>query len=159
MSTAVGRQPRSVRVASTEPTPTGIHIGLGVPAVVAAVMVAALMPASAGGWRLVPVAAALVVIGACTVDPLAVAAITALAFLLVVGFLLNRYGTLTWHGMSDIYRFVAVSGASGAGLTIGAVRRWLQQRRRFTIPLAWSTGTPVAAEGLTLTIKEEGPGV
>ena len=139
-------------------TPIGIHIGLGAVVVSAAVVLSAWLPTSAGGWRLVPVAAGLAVIGAYTVDPVAVVALTGLADLLVVGFLVNQYGVLTWHGMADVYRLVALSVSAGGGLAFGVVRHWMGQRRRFMLPRDWAAGSPVPARGSMLMNKEEGSG-
>ena len=117
-------------------------------AVLAAVMVAGLLPASAGGWRLLPVAAVLVVLGARTVDPVAVAVVAGLAYLLVVGFLVNHYGVLTWHVMADTYRLMTIFVPAGAGLAIGAVRHRLRRRRRFVFPrVGRRAGVPVGVDG------------
>jgi hypothetical protein len=153
-----GRMPRSERLARSDRTSTGIHIGLGAMAVLPALMASALLPAQAGGWRLVPVAAVLALIGALTVDPVAVAAVTALAYLLVVGFLVNRYGVLTWQGVSDLHRLVFVWGASGIGLAFGAILLGLSRRRRFKLPRAWAAGGP-AASAIASMNGEDVPGV
>ena len=155
MARTAGRMPQPERRARSPRRPAGIHIGLGVVAVVLAVMVSALMPPSAGGWRLVPVAVVLAAIGAYTVDAAAVAVVTVLACLLVVGFLVNQYGVLTWDGMSDAYRVVGISASAGAGVAFGAVRHWLRQRRRFTLPGEWVAGLPASPRGLTLLQEEE----
>jgi hypothetical protein len=106
-------------------------------AVIAATMLAAMMPVSAGSWRLVPVAAALFMIGALTVDCAAVAFIATVAYLLVTGFLVNRYAVLTWHGMPDIYRLFVIAVSAGAGLMVGAVRRWRRRPRPLIVPPEW----------------------
>src|SRR2546429_604685 len=74
--------------ASREPdTPTGISIGLGCVVVVAAALVAALVPASAGGVRLGVLAVALAGFAAVAVDPSAAAFVTVTGFLVFDGFL------------------------------------------------------------------------
>jgi hypothetical protein len=132
-----GRMPRSERRIRSQRTPVGINIAVGIVAAVAAMMLAALLPASAGAWRLVPVAAALFLIGALTVDPTAVVFVATVAYLLVIGFLVNRYGVLTWHGMSDIYRLFVIAVSAGAGLMVGAVRRWRRRPRPLIVPPEW----------------------
>jgi hypothetical protein len=106
-------------------------------AAVAATMLAAVLPGSAGAWRLVPVAAALFVLGALTVDSAAVAFVATVAYLLVTGFLVNQYGVLTWHGMPDIYRLFVIAVSAGAGLMVGAVRRWRRRPRPLIVPPEW----------------------
>ena len=158
MAGTAGRMPRSERRVRSNETPVGIHIGLGAAGVVAAVTVSALLPS--GWWRLVPVAAVLLLIGALTVDLVAAAAVAVLGYLLVMGFLVNQYGVLSWHGMSDVYRVMVFSTSAGAGLIIGAVRHWSHRKRRFMPPREWSAGGLALARGLTnVSIKEEVPGV
>jgi hypothetical protein len=153
-----GRIPRSERLARSERTPIGIHIGLGAVAVLAAVIVSALLPS--GGWRLVPVAVVLVVLGVSTVDLIAVAAVAVLGYLLIVGFLVNQFGVLSWHGMSDTYRLAVVVAAAGSGVAIGAVRHRSRQSRRFVLPRQWSAAEPAFVRGLTqLSNKEDVAGV
>jgi predicted membrane protein len=111
-------------------------------AVLGAMMLAAMVPVSAGSWRLVPVAAALFVIGAVTVDSAAVACVAALAYLFVAGFLVNQYGVLTWHGMPDIYRLVVIAISASAGLMVGALRRWSRRPRPLMVPPEWVAVLP-----------------
>jgi len=156
MAKMPGRMPRSERYRS-EATPVGINIGLGVAVVLTAVIVAALVPASAGAWRLVPVAVALVVAGGATADPTAMAYVATAAYLLAVGFLVNRYGVLTWDGMGDIYRLVVIMASAGFGLLLGA--GWRRSRRPppLIVPPAWvaqAAAQPRASQG---TNKEEAP--
>jgi hypothetical protein len=132
-----GRMPRSERRIRSERTPFGINVAVGMVAVLGAMLLAAMVPVSAGSWRLVPVAAALFVIGALTVDSAAVAFVAALAYLFVTGFLVNQYGVLTWHGMPDIHRLVVIAVSAGAGLMVGAVRRWWRRPRPLMVPPEW----------------------
>lgn len=152
------RVARADRLA-TDRTPTGIHMGLGAAVVVAAVGFAACLPASAGAVRLAPVAIALVVISAGTVDAVAVAALVGLAYLLTVGFLVDQYGVLTWHGLSDVYRLVGFLVPAGAGLVYGAVRHRLRERRRFQLPREWITDSSVPPREFVVIVKEEVSGV
>jgi hypothetical protein len=114
-----------------------MNVAVGMVAVVAAMMLAAVLPASAGAWRLVPVAVVLFLIGALTVDPAAVVFVATVAYLLVIGFLVNRYGVLTWHGMPDIYRLFVIAVSAGAGLLVGAVRQWGHRPRPLLVPPEW----------------------
>jgi hypothetical protein len=114
-----------------------MNVAVGMVAAVAAMMLAAVLPASAGAWRLVPVAVALFLIGALTVDPAAVVFVATVAYLLVIGFLVNRYGVLTWHGMPDIYRLFVIAVSAGAGLMVGAVRQWGRRPRPLLVPPEW----------------------
>jgi hypothetical protein len=145
--------PRSERRVDSDRTPVGIHIAAGMATVLAAVVAAAMLPApaepdsavfAAGWWRLVPVAAALLVFGAVTVAPAAVAFVATVAYLLVTGFLVDRYGVLTWHGAPDIYRLLVIVISAGAGLAVGAGWRWMRRRRRLLVPPEWgrSDGGP-----------------
>jgi hypothetical protein len=153
-----GRIPRVERWGSDR-MPVGIHIGLGAAAVLAGVMVAALLPASAGSWRLAPVAAMLAIVGAGTVDPAAVAAAATLAYLLVVGFVVNQYGVLTWHGTPDIYRLMVTALSAGAGLAAGAAWRWARRPQPLTVPAEWAGATRALPDERMLTTKEDLPGV
>jgi hypothetical protein len=153
-----GGAPRSERRIQSDRTPVGINVGVGMVAVLAAMMLAALLPGSAGAWRLVPVAVALFVIGAFTVDPAAVAFVATVAYLLVIGFLVNRFGVLTWHGAPDIYRLLVIVVSAGAGLVVGAVRRWTRRPRALTVPPEWVVVIPDDSRAMTFPNKEEFPG-
>ena len=158
MARRSGRAPRSERRTRSDETPVGINIGLGMVAVLAATMLAAMLPASAGGWHLVPVAVAMVGIGAWTVDPVAVTFVTAVANLLVIGFLVNRYGVLTWDGAPDMFRSVAIAVSASAGLLLGAVRRRMRRPPPpLIVPAEWvasHAGAPQASKSIN---KEEFP--
>lgn len=157
MAKRSGRVPRTERV-RLDRTPVGITIGLGVIGVVAAVEVAAMLPASAGLWRLAPPAAALAVLGAGTADPVAVAAVAGLCCLVVNGFLVNRFGVLTWHGTPDMYRLLVVAVSAGAGLLVGAVRQWRRRPRPLIVPPEWTVAVAADSRALSWMNKEEVPG-
>jgi len=101
----------------------GISIGLGALAVVAASLVAAAIPVNDRPWRFAVVVAAIVVFGALAGDPVAVACEAGLAWLVVNGFLVDRFGELSWHGPADIYRAAMLIFAGILGLLIAAARR------------------------------------
>ena len=152
-----GRMPRSERTRSDR-TPVGIHLGAGMAAVLVALIVAGMIPASVGAGRLAPVAVALIVTGAYTVDPAAVAFVATVAHLLVIGFLVNRYGVLTWHGAPDMYRLLAIVVSAGAGLLLGAVRRRVRRPPPLVVPAEWIATHAGVAKAIKNVNKEEFPG-
>jgi hypothetical protein len=110
--------------ASRRVVPVEVQVGVGAVVVVAATIVGALVPTAFGGtWRVVPVASAVLVFAMLPTDARAVPSTAALAYLLVIGFLVNRFGELSWHGESDVDRLVLIFGAAGTGLLARALRR------------------------------------
>lgn len=114
-------------------TPAGINLGLGAVLVVAAVLVAAVVPPAHGYWRFGLVAAAVGSFAALTVDRTALLGVALIAWLLADGFLVNRDGELSWHGSSDIWRTMLLVAAGIAGLLVGEAHRqvaaWRSHRR------------------------------
>jgi hypothetical protein len=114
--------------------PTGINVAVGCVVLVVAAFVAGAVPAWATVGRLVPVLLGLAGFAAVTIDPLAAVAMVGVAFLIVNGFLVNRLGELSWHGVSDLWSLCAMTAAAGGGLGAGvarrAVRRWWLWRSR-----------------------------
>jgi MFS family permease len=116
-------------VLSDERFPTGLTIGLGSLTVVAATIVAAMFPADEGGSRLAVVAAAVAVVATLSGDLIAVPCVVVLAWLMINGFLVDRFGVLSWHGRSDVYRAVMLVIAAGLGQVAGhAWWRWHAMR-------------------------------
>jgi hypothetical protein len=109
-----------------------MNVGVGAAAVVAAAIVAAAIPAAHGLWRQEAVAAAVAVAAALTVDPLAMAVVVPLAWMVTDGFLENRLGLLTWHGSTDLSLILLLLAAASFGLGIGRVRQLRHGRRRQT---------------------------
>jgi len=106
------------------PTPElGIGVGLGAATVVVAGLLAAAVPVADRPWRFAVMVIAVVVFGALSGDRLAVACAAGLAWLVVNGFLVDRFGELSWHGTADIYRALMLILAGILGLLIAAVRR------------------------------------
>lgn len=105
-----------------EEFPFGIYLGIGAAAVVVMTTVAAVLPAHDSAARLaVPLAA---VVGCALVIPDARACfvVAVIAYLLFNGFLVNRYGELTWAGVSGLWEpaaflIAASTGISGRKLT------------------------------------------
>jgi hypothetical protein len=107
-------------------TPFGISLAGGAVTVVAAALAAAAVtPAHATGARLLVVAIAVCGYSSAVRDAQASFAVAGLAYLLFTGFLLNRYGDLTWDGTTSVWHLVAFSGAMGLGLGL----RWIRTRR------------------------------
>jgi hypothetical protein len=117
-----------VAVSADDRTPTVISIGVGSVAVVAAALLAALMPAAYTGWRFAMVALAVGVFAVLTRDSWAVAAVAASGWLVVNGFLVNRMGELSWHGSPDLLRLMALVSTAAIGGSIGegvyGLREW-----------------------------------
>jgi hypothetical protein len=103
--------------------PFGINLGAGCAVVVVAAVIAAALPQPAQVWRVVVMAGAVILVGAVTADALATPLVAVVAFLVLDGFLVNRYGQISWHGMTDMYRLVVVMVSAGAGLAIATARR------------------------------------
>lgn len=110
-------------------TPVGINLALGAVIVVAAALVAGLLPADRTDARLTVVALGVAVFAAVSVDVPAVAAAVAFAALVVNGFLVDRMGELGWHGRADLARLAVLVAAGVAGFVAGAALR-LGRRRR-----------------------------
>jgi hypothetical protein len=113
---------------ATGDMPIAIAVAAGAVAVVAAAVTAAVLPMSAGALRLGVMAIALTVFAATTADPRAVAAVTALGWLVFDGFLVNRFGDLTWTGRLDEWRLGVLVAGAVVGLAAGVLRRWAQLR-------------------------------
>jgi MFS family permease len=110
-------------------TPVGIRIGAGATAMVVAGLIAALVPASQPAARAAVVGIGVGVFAAITVDQLATAAVALIGFLIVNGFLEDRYGTLAWHGYADLWRAIGFAVAGVLGYTAGQAYRALQALR------------------------------
>ena len=98
-------------------------MAIGAAAVAAATVVAATIPTGLTGWRIGTIAAVLCVLSAATVDPIASAVVAIYAYLFVDGFLVNRFGDLTWQGPADLRRAGALIAASAVGLVLGWLLR------------------------------------
>jgi hypothetical protein len=112
---------RSARIRPRDRTPVGVDVAAGAVLVVAAAVVAGVVPAVDGSARLAVLALAVGVFAAWSVDAVAVAAVTLLAWLVDNGFLVDRLGQLGWHGWPDAYRIAALVLAGGLGWSFGAV--------------------------------------
>jgi hypothetical protein len=108
-------------------TPFGISLAAGAAVMVAGAMVAAGLAGDVPG-RLAVVALALGGYVALVDDVRAGLATAGLGYLLFDGFLVNRYGELTWDGTTTIWCLVAFVMIVGGGLGI----RWIRRARART---------------------------
>ena len=115
-------------------TPVGINVAVAAAGVVGGLLAGALVPATVPACRVVPVAAALAVSAAMTADPLALAFGTVIAYLGVTGFLVNRFGELSRHGMPDLMRLVAFVLSGATGLVAGSGLRRVRGSRPAAVP-------------------------
>jgi hypothetical protein len=104
-------------------TPTGINIGFGAFVVVVACLVASAVPVTDGFARIAVVAAALAAFAYVARDPLATASIVVVSWLVFDGFLVNRFGELSWDGWPDLYRTIGLLMGAVLGLTMGLLHR------------------------------------
>ncbi len=111
-------------------TPFGIELAVGAAEMVAATVVAVVLfpdqPA-----RLVVVAVALAAYAVLVDNARAAVATGGLGYLLFNGFLVNRYGELTWDGTTSAWQIGLLALAAGAGLAV----RWV---RRARVRAAWA---------------------
>jgi MFS family permease len=123
---AVGARPApsSSSSPSLEPSPEpGIGIGLGAVTAVTAGLLAAAVPVAEQPMRFGLMVAAVAIFAALIADPVAVGCAAGLAWLVVNGFLVDRFGELSWHGPADVYRAVMLIVAGVLGLFAARVRR------------------------------------
>lgn len=114
-------------------TPFGIDLAFGAVAMVAAVAVAAPFPGIPA--RLAVVSLAVGVFTALVDDARAGAPIAVLGYLLFNGFLVNRFGDLTWSGTTSGWQVAAFAAAVGLGLGWQWLRR-ARARAAFAAELA-----------------------
>jgi hypothetical protein len=98
---------------------SGVLVGAGAAVVVVATVVAAAIPPAHSAARFAVVAVAVGAFAALTRNRLAVVFTTALAWLLVNGFLVDRFGELSWHGRADLVRALMLVGAAALGQVAG----------------------------------------
>ena len=130
-----------------ERTPVGINLAAGTGMVIAAALLAALIPVAHTGWRFTVVALAVGLFAALTLDQLALAGVALLGWLVVNGFLVDHLGELSWHGSADLYRMLLLVVAGAFGLAAGEVYRQLAALRA-----RWIAEAP---QGAAADIEEE----
>jgi hypothetical protein len=110
-------------------TPFGINLGVGASAVVAAVLVAAVIPAAHQDWRFGVVVAAVAGFAALSFDMRALTGVAVIAWLLADGFLENRLGELSWHGTADVALLTLLVLGGAAGIAFGVSRSHIRELR------------------------------
>ncbi|WP_432974993.1 hypothetical protein [Dactylosporangium sp. CA-233914] len=126
--------------------PTGITLAAGSAAVVAtALLAAAVTAASAPVERLVAMAACVCVVGAFGADLVAALATAVIAWSVLNGFLVDRLGTLTWHGTADAIRLTVLCGAALAGWLAALAHRVARHRRDVVRMRVWLYGDGFAS--------------
>jgi hypothetical protein len=118
-----------VRVGAAREVPVGVDTAGGAAAVVLAALGASVVPAADGWWRMVVVGAVVAVFAAVTADARAAAAVVVLAWLVVNGFLVDRYGQLAWHGDPDLVRLLVLAVCAFLGVLLGRARTPSPARR------------------------------
>ncbi|MGC9669753.1 hypothetical protein ACNTMW_24800 [Planosporangium sp. 12N6] len=81
--------------------------------------------------RLGLLTAAVAVVAVLAGDGRAALAVAGVAWPVGNGFLVNRYGELSWHGWLDGWFVIGLLAAAATGTVTGAARRALRQRRRW----------------------------
>jgi MFS family permease len=120
---------RPTPVDTLDPVPVGINVGIGSVSIIAAALVAALLPAADGPVRLGIVVAAVGLFAAVTVDQRALAGIVVAGWLVANGFLENRLGQLSWHGSTDLSLITLSVMAGAVGLAVGEAYREIRRLR------------------------------
>jgi len=95
-------------------TDIGIGLAIGVVAVVGATIGAAALTAGVPG-RLAVIALVAGAVAAWVDDARAAVATAGVGFLLFDGFLVNRYGDLSWHGRTSLWQVAVLAVALGVG--------------------------------------------
>ena len=109
--------------------PTGITIGIGAAAMVVTAFVAAAFP-PAPGPRLALLVVAVAAFAAVSGDGRAVVAVAVLAWPIGNGFLVNRYGELSWHGRLDVGFVLTLLLGASVGMVLSQVGvEWEAHRR------------------------------
>jgi hypothetical protein len=81
------------------------------------------VPSADPGWRFGVMAATVALFALVAADPVAATSTAVLAWLVTNGFLIDRFGELSWHGPADIDRAAMLTVAAALGLLVAAVRR------------------------------------
>jgi hypothetical protein len=109
-------------------TPFGIPVGIGAVAMVAAGVVAAMIPGAYPGWRFGVFAFAVFAFAAASLDQRALAGVAVIGFLVCNGFLENRLGQLAWH-REDLWRILLLVMVAAWGLAVGEGIRFVHAIR------------------------------
>jgi K+-sensing histidine kinase KdpD len=113
----VRREPRGADV-PVDGNPFGIQLAVGAGLVVVAALAASGVPATDGLARLALVALPVATVSVVTGSWRAAAATAVVAALVMNGFLVDRLGTLAWHGAPDAGRLAVLAVAAVTGLLV-----------------------------------------
>lgn len=109
--------------------PTRLLIGAGAAGLVVVAFLATAVPPERSGWRLAVLAVGVGAFALVTRDAVAALATACLAWPTLLGFLVDRYGELHWHGSVDLVRAGVLLGAALGGTALGWARSALHTRR------------------------------
>ncbi len=107
------------RHARPDRPPPGVRLAVGATAAVLAALAASMLPGSDSVLRTLIVVVAVAAFAGWADDWRPALATAAVGFLLVDGFLVDRYGQLAWHGGADGLRLAAFVGAAVVGTWLG----------------------------------------
>lgn len=116
--------------ADDERRPTGLAVAGGAVVVVGAAVLAALL-VDTPGPRLGLLTATVLVFTAAAGDGKAAIGVSAMAWAVGNGFLINRLGQLTWHGRLDVWFVMGLLSAVSVGMVTAQVREGMRSRRRW----------------------------
>jgi hypothetical protein len=110
-------------------TPFGIMVAIGAVAMVAAGIVAAMIPTAYPGWRFGVIAFVVFLFAAVALNQLELALVAVIGALIFNGFLEDRLGQLTWHGSDDLWRLLLLVMVGALGLAVGEGCRFIRDLR------------------------------
>jgi hypothetical protein len=99
--------------------PTSFCVAAGYVTVIVACFAATIFPPSAGTERLLMLAVVIAGFSAIVRDTTAAVVTAGLALLFYLGFLVDRYGELRWHGGVDVERAAVLLAAALIGISVG----------------------------------------
>ncbi|MGY0237158.1 hypothetical protein [Longispora urticae] len=117
-----------------EETPLGINIALGSALLLVTAFLAAMVPGSEPVVRYAVLVLAVALFAAVTGDAFALGFVVLVGFAIFNGFLVNRLGELSWHGLTDMLRLGALVLAATTGLAAGEAYRLVRRHRE---PRPW----------------------
>lgn len=112
--------------------PLGIHTAGGVVAVMAVAAAASFLPAGWAWPRTGLVAAGVAVLAAVMSDAAATAFVAITALLMTDGFLINRFGELTWPHAGAAEQLGVIAIGAAVGTVLGLARLWRREYRRLS---------------------------
>jgi hypothetical protein len=125
--------------------PTGLTLAGGCVVVVGVTALAAVL-VGAPGVRLGLVTVAVLVFTAVTGDGWAAIGVSAIAWAVGNGFLVNRLGELRWHGRLDAWFVIGLLSAVSVGMVTAHTRQGIRARRRWR-PFDTLLNQPVGPAG------------